>query len=222
MLRRQTVSFNQTKGLTNDISLEIERKKVGILGGTFNPPHVGHLIIADQVCRKLDLDKLYFMPSANPPHRNGKKAIPASYRLEMVETAIENNGCFDVERAEIERGGKSFTYDTMVQLVRENPDIDYYFIIGGDMVDYLPKWYKIDKLLDLVQFVGVNRPGYVATTGYPIIWVDVPSMNISSTLLREKLKMNDSVRYLIPDQTLKYIHEKGLYQNGDKINGRTL
>ncbi|WP_420836094.1 nicotinate-nucleotide adenylyltransferase [Carnobacterium iners] len=218
MLRRQTVSFNQTKGLTNDISLEIERKKVGILGGTFNPPHVGHLIIADQVCRKLDLDKLYFMPSANPPHRNGKKAIPASYRLEMVEAAIQNNLYFDVERAEIERGGKSFTYDTMVQLVEKNPDIDYYFVIGGDMVDYLPKWHKIDKLIDLVQFVGVNRPGYAVITDYPIIWVDIPSIDISSTLLREKLKMNCSVRYLIPDQTLEYIHEKGLYQNDDKIN----
>lgn len=218
ILRRQTISFNQAEEWISTSPLEIERKKVGILGGTFNPPHVGHLIIADQVCKQLDLDKLYFMPSANPPHRDGKKAIDATYRLEMVETAIKDNPCFDIERSEVERGGKSFTYDTMVQLIEQNPDTDYYFIIGGDMVEYLPKWYKIDKLINLVQFVGVNRPGYTTTTKYPIICVDVPLIAISSTMLREKLKMNGSVRYLIPDQTVKYIHEKGLYQSDDKIN----
>lgn len=218
ILKRQTISFNQAKVVTNTAPLEIERKKVGILGGTFNPPHVGHLIIADQVCQQLDLDKLYFMPSANPPHRDEKRAIDAAYRLEMVETAIQNNPYFAIERNEIDRGGKSFTYDTMVQLVEQHPDTDYYFVIGGDMVEYLPKWYKIDKLINLIQFVGVNRPGYATMTDYPIIWVDVPLVDISSTMLREKLKMNCSVRYLIPDQTLEYIHEKGLYQNDDKIN----
>jgi nicotinate-nucleotide adenylyltransferase len=218
ILRRQTISFNQAEERISTTPLEIERKKVGILGGTFNPPHVGHLIIADQVCKQLDLDKLFFMPSATPPHRDGKKAIDAAYRLEMVETAIKNNPYFDIERSEIERGGKSFTYDTMIQLIEQHPDTDYYFIIGGDMVEYLPKWYEIDKLIHLVQFVGVNRPGYTTTTAYPIICVDVPLIDVSSTMLREKLKMNCSVRYLIPDQTVKYIHEKGLYQNDDKIN----
>ena len=218
ILRRQTISFNQAEERINTAPLEIERKKVGVLGGTFNPPHVGHLIIADQVCKQLNLDKLYFMPSANPPHRDGKKTIDAAYRLEMVGTAIKNNPYFDIERSEIERGGKSFTYDTMIQLIEQNPDTDYYFIIGGDMVEYLPKWYEIDKLINLVQFVGVNRPGYTTTTEYPIICVDVPLIDVSSTMLREKLKVNGSVRYLIPDQTVKYIHEKGLYQNDDKIN----
>lgn len=216
ILKRQTVSFNQTEVLTNSIPERTERKKVGILGGTFNPPHIGHLIIADQVGQQLGLDKVCFMPSANPPHQDKKTAIEAAHRMKMVEAAIQNNPFFDIEKSEVERGGKSYTYDTMLQLTRANPDTDYYFIIGGDMVEYLPKWYKIEELLQLVQFVGVNRPGYTLTTTYPIIWVDVPSVNISSTLVRKKLETKCSVRYLIPDETLAYISEKGLYQNDDK------
>lgn len=218
ILKRQAISFNQTEDLLNRNPLEIERKKVGILGGTFNPPHVGHLIIADQVCRQLDLDKIFFMPSFIPPHQDKKRTIDAVYRLEMVEAAIQDNPFFYVEKTEIDRGGKSFTYETMIQLAEQHPDTDYYFIIGGDMVEYLPKWYKIDQLKQLVQFVGVNRPGYALMTDYPLIWVDVPSVDISSTMLREKIKSNCSVKYLIPEKTLKYIQEKGLYQNDDKIN----
>lgn len=215
-LNSQTVSFNQVNVLTEVLPEKSKRKKVGILGGTFNPPHIGHLIIADQVCQQLGLDKIYFMPSSNPPHQDEKKAIAASHRVKMVELAIQENSLFDIEKSEVERGGKSYTYDTLLQLVKEHPDTDYYFIIGGDMVAYLPKWYRIEELLHLVQFVGVNRPGYGLESPYPIIWVDVPSLDISSTLLRTKLETNCPVRYLIPDKTLQYISEKGLYQNADK------
>jgi len=218
VLKRPTIFFNQAEALMETAPLGIERKKVGILGGTFNPPHVGHLIVADQVCQQLDLEKMYFMPSANPPHRDGKEAIDANHRLKMVEAAIQDNPYFNIERNEIERGGKSFTYDTMIQLIEQHPDTDYYFVIGGDMVEYLPKWYEIDKLLQLIQFVGVNRPGYALATEYPIIWVDVPLIDISSTMLRKKIKMNCTVQYLIPNRTLEYIYEKGLYQHDDKIN----
>ena len=210
-LKRQSFSTNKTQVLT-EIELDIQpKRRVGILGGTFNPPHIGHLVIADQVCHQLGLEKIYFMPSANPPHQDEKKAIDAAHRLRMVELATEDNDYFNVEKAEIERGGKSYTYDTIVKLKEENPDTEYYFIIGGDMVEYLPKWYKIDELAQLVEFVGVNRPGYPIFSPYPIIWVDAPSMDISSTLLRKNLKMNCPVNYLIPEKTLKYIRQEGLY-----------
>lgn len=210
-LKRQSFSTNKTQVLT-EIELDIQpKRRVGILGGTFNPPHIGHLVIADQVCHQLGLEKIYFMPSANPPHQDEKKAIDAAHRLRMVELATEDNDYFNVEKAEIERGGKSYTYDTIVKLKEENPDTEYYFIIGGDMVEYLPKWYKIDELAQLVEFVGVNRPGYPVFSPYPIIWVDVPSMDISSTLLRKNLKLNCPVNYLIPEKTLKYIRQEGLY-----------
>lgn len=213
-LKRQSFSNNNTQVVT-ELEIEIQpKKRVGILGGTFNPPHIGHLIIADQVCHQLGLEKIYLMPSANPPHQDEKKAIDAKHRLHMVELAIEGNPKFEVEKAEIERGGKSYTYDTIVKLKEENPDTDYYFIIGGDMVEYLPKWYKVEELAQLVEFVGVNRPGYNLFSPYPIIWVDVPSMDISSTSLRKNLEMNCPVNYLIPGKTLDYILREGLYQNG--------
>ncbi|MEK6190193.1 MAG: nicotinate-nucleotide adenylyltransferase [Carnobacterium alterfunditum] len=213
-LKEQTFSANKIQ-FSTEIEIDIQpKRRVGILGGTFNPPHIGHLIIADQVRHQLGLEKIYFMPSANPPHQDEKKAIDAKHRLHMVELAIEDNTFFDVEKSEIDRGGKSYTYDTLVKLKEEHPDTEYYFIIGGDMVEYLPKWYKIEDLSQLVEFVGVDRPGYPIITPYSIIWVDVPSMDISSSSLRENLKMNCPVNYLIPEKTLNYIRQEGLYQDG--------
>lgn len=204
---------SQTNVLTEVESLPEERIRVGIIGGTFNPPHIGHLVIADQVCQQLGLDKVYFMPDANPPHIDKKEAIAAEHRVAMVEKAIEDNPLFGLERCEIQRGGISYTFDTMLELTKAHPEIDYYFIIGGDMVDYLPKWYRIDELIQMVQFVAVKRPNYADSSPYPLIWVDVPAMEISSTGLRKKIKNGCSVQYLIPDKTLAYIKEKELYQN---------
>lgn len=213
-LRGQSFSINKTQVLT-EIEIDSQpKRRVGILGGTFSPPHIGHLIIADQVCHQLGLEKIYFMPSANPPHQDEKKAIDVKHRLQMVELAIEDNSFFDIEKSEIERGGKSYTYDTLKKLKEEHPDTEYYFIIGGDMVEYLPKWYKVDELAQIVEFVGVNRPGYPVISPYSIIWVDVPSMDISSTSLRKNLRMNCPVNYLIPEKTLNYICQEGLYQDG--------
>lgn len=213
-LKEQTFSANKIQ-FSTEIEIDTQpKRRVGILGGTFNPPHIGHLIIADQVRHQLGLEKIYFMPSANPPHQDEKKAIDAKHRLRMVELAIEDNTFFDVEKSEIDRGGKSYTYDTLVKLKEEHPDTEYYFIIGGDMVEYLPKWYKIEALSQLVEFVGVDRPGYPIISPYSIIWVDVPSMDISSTSLRKNLKMNCPVNYLIPEKTLNYIRQEGLYQDG--------
>lgn len=212
-LRGQSFSSNKTQVLTEIEIGSRPKRRVGILGGTFSPPHIGHLIIADQVCHQLGLEKIYFMPSANPPHQDEKKAINVNHRLRMVELAIEDNVFFDIEKAEIERGGKSYTYDTITKLKEEHPDTEYYFIIGGDMVEYLPKWYRIEELAKLVEFVGVNRPGYPTISPYSIIWVDVPSMDISSTSLRKNLKMNCPVNYLIPEKTLNYICQEGLYQD---------
>lgn len=210
-LNRSFFSGNHTQVLSDTVTETPTKKRVGILGGTFNPPHIAHLVIADQVCQQLGLDKVFFMPAAIPPHVDEKKTIDAKHRLTMVKKAIQDNPKFDVETIEIERGGKSYTYDTMVELTEQNPDTEYYFIIGTDMVNYLPKWYKIDELQQLVQFVGVKRPGYIIDSVYPIISVDVPEIEISSSILRRKLATNCSVNYLIPPNVLEYIHQEGLY-----------
>lgn len=188
-----------------------KRKQVGLLGGNFNPVHLAHLVIADQVQQQLGLDEVYLMPTYLPPHVDEKQTISSEHRLAMLELAIADNPFLKVEPLELIRKGKSYTYDTMKTLTEKNPDVDYYFIIGGDMVEYLPKWYKINELLQLTQFVGIRRPNYSTVTDYPIIWVDVPQMDISSTLIRQKIKNGCSTRYLLPDSVIDYIHEKGLY-----------
>lgn len=187
------------------------RKQVGILGGNFNPVHLTHLILADQVGNSLGLEKVYLMPEFLPPHVDEKKTIASEHRLAMLELAIVDNPLLAIETIELDRKGKSYTYDTMKALREQNPDTDYYFIIGGDMVDYLPKWYKIDELMQLVQFVAVRRPGYSQETPYPVIWVDVPLMDLSSTMIRKKITDGCSVRYYLPENVLHYIQEKGLY-----------
>ena len=188
-----------------------ERKRVGILGGTFNPPHLGHLIMAEQAGKQLGLDKVYFMPDAEPPHIDQKPFIPGKHRAEMVRRSIQDNPLFELEDCELKRGGKSYTYDTMVELTTNNPNTDYYFIIGGDMVEYLPKWHRIDELLTIVNFVGVARPGYPKASTYPIIWVDSPEVAISSTEVRKMVRNSQSIRYLVAEDVEQYIVEEDLY-----------
>ncbi|WP_438763602.1 nicotinate-nucleotide adenylyltransferase [Enterococcus sp. AZ194] len=191
----------------------IARKQVGILGGNFNPVHFTHLMIADQVGQGLGLDKVYLMPSYLPPHADEKKTIDAVHRLAMLELAVEDNPLLAVETIELERKGKSYTYETMQALTEKNPDTDYYFIIGGDMVDYLPKWHRIDELLELVNFVGIRRPEFGMQPAYPIIWVDVPENDLSSSVIRKKVTSGCSIRYLVPEKVRRYIQDKELYLN---------
>lgn len=193
-----------------------KREKVGILGGTFNPPHLGHLLIADQVRDQLDLDKILFLPTAEPPHSSvSKQTIASDIRVDMLDLAIMDHPDFDMELYEVEKGGKNYTADTMEVLVDLYPAVDFYFIIGGDMIADLPTWHNIDKLVDLVQFVGVNRPGYEAESEYPIIMVDTPMTNINSTMIRQKVKNDCSIQYMVPKEVQKYIERKGLYQDDE-------
>jgi len=118
---------------------------------------------------------------------------------------------FKLSLAEIDRGGISYTYDTIVTLKQQHPEIDYYLIIGGDMVDYLPTWHRIDDLVQLVQIVGGERPGYSKQTPYPVLWVDAPTIALSSTQVRQKVQQGCSIRYLVPEAVADYIEEEGLY-----------
>ena len=188
------------------------RKRIGIYGGTFNPVHNAHLLAADQVGKTLLLNKVLFMPDMIPPHVDHKEAIDAEDRVNMLQLAIEDNPLFGIEMAEIERGGISYTYDTMKYLKEKHPDTDYYFIIGADMVDYLPKWHRIDELVEIVQFVGVQRPRYKAGTSYPVIWVDVPLMDISSSMVRDFVAKGRTPNFMLPKPVLDYIKKEGLYQ----------
>jgi nicotinate-nucleotide adenylyltransferase len=189
------------------------RKRVGILGGTFNPPHLGHLIIANEVLHALKLEEVRFMPNQKPPHKKMADKVTEEQRLAMTELAIQDHEKFKLETIELKRKGCSYTYDTMQLLKAQEPDVDFYFIIGADMIEYLPKWYKVSELCKLVQFVGVNRPRYSTESEMPIVSIDIPDISISSTLLRRRLSQQQSVKYLIPDQVISYIKEHSLYES---------
>ncbi|MBC8776628.1 nicotinate-nucleotide adenylyltransferase [Streptococcus sp. IMAU 99161] len=188
-----------------------KRKQVGILGGNFNPIHNAHLVVADQVRQQLGLDKVLLMPEYLPPHVDAKGTIAEHHRLKMLELAIEGIEGLEIETIELERKGISYTYDTMLLLNERDPDTDYYFIIGADMVDYLPKWHRIDELVEIVQFVGVQRPRYKAGTSYPVIWVDVPLMDISSSMVRDFVAKGRTPNFMLPKPVLDYIKKEGLY-----------
>lgn len=186
-------------------------KKVGILGGTFNPPHYGHLLIANEVLAALDLDEIWFMPNGEPPHKKKVESISDEERLQMIKMAIKGNEAFRIETIELTRKGPSYTVDTMRLMNQQYPEYQFFFIIGADMIEYLPKWRHIDELVKLVQFVGVERPSYSQLTDYPVLYVDVPAVDISSSMIRERLKNGKTVRYLLPDSVINFIEEKHLY-----------
>ncbi|HZG72549.1 MAG TPA: nicotinate-nucleotide adenylyltransferase [Chondromyces sp.] len=188
------------------------KKKVGILGGTFNPPHLGHLIIANEVLSVLELDELRFMPNHEPPHKEKKGGVSDEDRIQMIQAAIGDHPKFKLELCEMQRSGKSYTYDTIKFLKEREPEADFYFIIGGDMIEYLPNWHRIDELCELLTFVGVKRPGYSTDTPYPVHMVEVPEINLSSSLLRERMESGETVRYLLPKKVIALIKEKRLYE----------
>ncbi|AIF43366.1 nicotinate-nucleotide adenylyltransferase [Virgibacillus sp. SK37] len=188
-------------------------KRVGILGGTFDPPHLGHMIIAQEVHQSLNLDEVWFIPSHIPPHKNTTKT-KVEDRVNMVQLAIQGNSYFKVNTVELDRFGKSYTFDTIKALNKEHSSYMFYFIIGADMVEYLPKWHRIDQLIKLVQFVGVKRPGFSLSSTYPVIEVEVPQFDISSTFIRNRIKDNQPFSYFTPEGVMNYIKEKRLYANG--------
>jgi len=207
-LYQDVLTIPKVKPMTDNT---MPKKQVGLLGGNFNPIHHAHLMIAEQVGQKMGFDEVHLLPSYLPPHVDEKKTIDSNHRLAMVKLAIEDNSFFSIDTRELARKGKSYTIDTMLELTVENPDTEYYFIIGGDEVAYLPKWHRIDELVRIVNFVAVKRAGYAPESPYPIIWVDVPEIQLSSSYIRKQVKQGCSIRYLVPDRVREYIMEEGLY-----------
>lgn len=186
-------------------------KKVGILGGTFNPPHIGHLIMANEALNALELDEVRLMPNAIAPHKKMREDATNENRLRMVEILTSPYPSFHVEKIELELGGISYTYRTMVELTEREPDVQFYFIIGGDMIDSLHTWHHIDELTKLVQFVGIYRPGTTSKTPYDVLMVEAPRIDLSSTLIRSRLATGGTVKFILPDEVEAYIRKEGLY-----------
>lgn len=196
--------------------------RVGIIGGTFDPIHLAHIYIAEEAKKKLNLDKVIFMPAGIQPLKTDKKVTEASLRLEMVQKAIEGKIGFEVSDYEIKKEGKSYTYKTLEHFYKEYKDL--YFITGADCLLGIDKWKEIDKIFSLCKFVVFTRPGYnneelvnekrFVEEKYngDIILLEVPGIHISSTDIREKIINNEKVDDILPAVVLDIIKEKGLYR----------
>ncbi|MFD1030554.1 nicotinate-nucleotide adenylyltransferase [Metaplanococcus flavidus] len=187
-------------------------KKAGILGGTFNPPHFGHLIMANEAFHSLGLDEVRFMPNAIAPHKE-VQGVDAAQRLKMTQLAIEGFPQFRIEDFEITEGGVSYTYNTVSALMAREPETEFYFIIGGDSIADLNSWHRIHELANIVQFVGIGRPGYDTSTDFPIMMIDSPEMHLSSTMLRERVAAARPLTFFVPEKVEAYIRKERLYES---------
>lgn len=192
--------------------------KVGIMGGTFDPIHIGHLVAAQCACEQAGLDEVWFMPTNVPPHKAHAPYASAEERFKMVSLAVESHPYFRPLDIELRKGGISYSIDTVKLLRQEHPGIHFSYIIGADMVQYLPKWYKINELVRLISFIGLKRPGYILDVEdlpedvqRSLILADMPLIELSSTQIRSRIAKGRSIRYLVPDRVYEYIEENGVY-----------
>ena len=191
-------------------------QRIGILGGTFNPIHLGHLVMAQEVFEKLKLDKIVFVPANCPPHKNSQNILPARDRCAMVRLAIRGNAAFVISDCEIKRAGKSYSIDTVECLRQQFPvGSKVFFIIGEDHLPTLPTWKNINQLCKFVSFVAVNRPGGGTRKKSTIKtkFISMPSLDISSSDIRKRIAKGQTVRYLLPYQVFEYIKKYKLYQS---------
>ncbi|MCX8082065.1 MAG: nicotinate-nucleotide adenylyltransferase [bacterium] len=193
-----------------------KHKRIGILGGSFDPIHIGHLIIAEKAREEFSLEKIIFIPAGIPPHKR-KTFTPAQHRLEMIKIALENNKFFDVDDIEIRKNGPSYTYNTILYLKSKNPDTEIFFITGEDIFYELTTWYRYRDLVKNVIFlVAPRKEKRKKILKIPYLkykFIHSPLIDISSSYIRYCLVKNESVKYLVPENVIKYIRSHKLYEN---------
>lgn len=200
------------------------KKKIGIMGGTFDPPHKGHLAMAEHIKSVMALDEIWFIPTGKITYKNREGRPDSEYRLKMVSLAVEGIPGFLVNPMEVESDEPRYSYQTMEILTREYPDAEFFFIVGADSLDYMDSWREPERLLSCCSVVAVNRTGITAERmeeqkrnleekfGASIYLVTMPSVDVSSTMLREELKQGKGTSEFLTQSVLEYILENGLYQ----------
>lgn len=188
----------------------ISRKNVGLFGGSFDPVHHGHLILARDAMESLGLDRVVFIPAWVSPHKLDYPPVDAELRCEMLKAAIAGEARFSIELCEIERGGPSYTIDTVRYLMARSPDTDFHYLIGDDNLAALGTWHEIDALRRLVRFAVLARNGADVGEEFPVV---ARRLDISSSQIRNRVAAGLSVRYLLPDNVCDIIERHGLYRN---------
>jgi nicotinate-nucleotide adenylyltransferase len=198
-------------------------EKIGIMGGTFDPIHYGHLFAAEAARTALSLGRVIFIPSGTPPHKSYHLMAAAADRYAMTELAVIDNPFFEMSRVETDREGASYTAETLSTLHAANPSADFFLITGLDAALDIPNWYKPDKILSLCKVVVIERPGYVRDKISKLdkkikdvlILLDTGKIDISATDVRDRVRSGGNIRYMTPDTVCDYIKEKKLYSGSE-------
>jgi nicotinate-nucleotide adenylyltransferase len=193
------------------------QRRIGVMGGTFDPIHHGHLVAASEVASLFELDEVIFVPTGQPWQKTAREVSPAEDRYLMTVVATASNPRFSVSRVDIDRGGPTYTADTLADLRTTVPDARLFFITGADALEQILSWRKIDELFENAHFVGVTRPGYELDGAHlpagSVTLVEVPAMAISSTDCRRRVAEGRPVWYLVPDGVVQYISKRKLYRD---------
>lgn len=191
--------------------------RIGILGGTFDPPHNGHLAIAEAAIRKLKLKEIIFIPAKTPPHKSSGRISSQQDRLAMLKLAVGGRERIIISEMEFERQGPSYTVDTLAELKKGNPDDEFYFLIGADNVSEMESWHQPERIVEMTKVVAAGRPGFSAAGRFSamIESFDMTPVNISSTLIREKVRSGLSISGLLPPAVEEYILKRNLYKTNE-------
>jgi nicotinate-nucleotide adenylyltransferase len=200
------------------------RRRVGVMGGTFDPIHHGHLVAASEVQAWFDLDEVVFVPTGEPYQKSHRAVSPAEHRYLMTVIATASNPRFTVSRVDIDRDGPTYTIDTLTDLSRLHPDAQLFFITGADALPQILTWRSPEEMFELAEFVGCTRPGFqmdpLSLEGMPkdrVTIVEIPALAISSTECRARTARGEPVWYLVPDGVVQYISKHGLYRDTDPV-----
>lgn len=189
------------------------------MGGTFDPIHHGHLVAASEVQDAYHLDEVIFVPTARQPFKQGREVTRAEHRYLMTNVATASNPKFTVSRVDIDRGGTTYTIDTLHDLHEQRPNSELFFITGADALEGIMQWKGCEELFDLAQFIGVTRPGHkLSALGLPrdrVSLLEITAMAISSTEIRNRVSQSRPIWYLVPDGVVQYIGKYRLYQSKD-------
>ncbi|CAN5117884.1 nicotinate-nucleotide adenylyltransferase [soil metagenome] len=192
------------------------RPRLGVMGGTFDPIHHGHLVAASEVASLFGLDEVVFVPTGAPWQKHHGAVSPAEDRYLMTVIATASNPRFSVSRVDVARGGPTYTVDTLAELARKRPDADLFFITGADALAQILSWRRADEVFGMAHFIGVTRPGYVLDDEHlpsgSVSLVEVPAMAISSSDCRDRVSRGMPVWYLVPDGVVQYIEKRRLYR----------